>query len=170
MYWNWFKLDPWFVPRYYIRDLWHPRSPLSSTTLVHRAFFSPSFPVEKVKEFEKGMPEYESMLFPLGMMFPFVNIRRVLGNIVGWNRPNQSRLLVIAGERDKLMGVSLMQKMAALYRNAMVDFFAPEKLPLKDVDGGLVTFEVVGGSGHHIQNDLYWEDGAGKILKFLEQL
>lgn len=164
-------MDPWFVPRYFIRDLWHPRSPLSSTSLVHKAFFSPSFPVDKVREFEKGMPEYESMLFPLGMMLPFVNIRSVLGNIVGWTGSNRSRLLVIAGEKDKLMGVSLMQKMASRYRNLMYNFFGPPRtLPLKVTDRALVTFEVVEGSGHHIQNDLYWEDGAAKILKFLEQL
>lgn len=113
------------------------------------------------------MPEYESMLFPLGMMFPFVNIRRVLGNIVGWTGSNNARILVVAAEKDKLMGVSLMEKLAARYRYY---FFAQRTLTLKEVDRAPVTFEVVEGSGHHIQNDLYWEDGAGKILKFLEQL
>lgn len=33
-----------------------------------------------------------------------------------------------------------------------------------------VVFDVVEGSGHHIQNDLYWEDAARKISEFIEQL
>jgi hypothetical protein len=31
-------------------------------------------------------------------------------------------------------------------------------------------FSVVKHSSHHIQNDLYWEDCAGRIAGFLEQL
>lgn len=33
-----------------------------------------------------------------------------------------------------------------------------------------VGFEVVSKSGHHFQNDLHWEEAAGKIEIFLEQL
>lgn len=120
-----------------------------------------------MKKFEKGMPEYESMLFPLGMMFPFVDIPRVLGNIRGWACSNGSRVLVVAGEKDKLMGGSLMERLAGLYRKS---FFVERTMKLEEIHQVPVTFEVVEGSGHHIQNDLYWEDGARKILKFLEQL
>ncbi|RDL37681.1 Uncharacterized protein BP5553_05114 [Venustampulla echinocandica] len=171
VYWNWFKNDPWFAPRYYIRDFWHSRSPLSSTTLVHRAFFSPEFPREEVKKWELYIPEYESMLWPLGMMLPFVNVWNVVKNITGWGK--SKRLMVLAGEKDTLMGVTLMQQMAGIYRKT-----AAKTLKSRDqgkVDDGWadvdnIEFDVVSNAGHHIQNDLTWEEGAEKILGFLGQL
>ena len=189
VYKNWFKLDPWFPPRFYIRDFWHPRSPLSSTTLVHRAFFSPDFPSQRTKEFERLMPEYESLIWPLNMMFPFINVRNVLKNILGWNGNGQQRLMVIAGEKDTLMGVTLMRRMAASYRQGFISLvrklFFGEKFALtaqesdtsagEVADGvenatGGVRFAVVKGSGHHLQNDLQWEACALRILEFLDQL
>jgi pimeloyl-ACP methyl ester carboxylesterase len=163
VYFNWFRLDPWFLVRYYIRDFFHPRSPLSSTSLVHKAFFSDSFPRESVKEFETQMPEYESMLWPFGMMFTFVNVANVIRSIVGWKGGREQggkRMLIMAGEKDTLMGVSLMRQMAAMYR------IAAEKMGFSDGVG----FEVVSGSGHHIQNDLHWEEGARVILEFVDQV
>jgi hypothetical protein len=69
-------------PRFYVRDLWHPRSPLSSTSPAHKAFFCHTYPEFEVKKFESFMPEYESLLVFLGMMFYFVNMMRVLSNIL----------------------------------------------------------------------------------------
>ncbi|KAH7395560.1 Alpha/Beta hydrolase protein [Cadophora sp. MPI-SDFR-AT-0126] len=195
-YWNWFKMDPWFVPRYYIRDIWHPRSPLSSTTLVHQAFFSPSYPVSEVRKFESLMPEYESMLWPLQMMTRFVDVGRVVRSVVGWGRAEfgkengdgegrieEKRMLIIAGEKDMLMGVELMRRMAAEYREAVRKGWGSLVSETDRAGGNTsavvsggpgeedgVGFEVVLGSGHHVQNDLYWEDCAGKILEFVEQL
>jgi hypothetical protein len=186
VYWNWFKLDPWFAPRFYLRDFWHPRSPLSSTSLVHRAFFSSSFPTDRVRDFEQYMPEYESLAWPLGMIFPFVNIRRVLMNIVGW-RYGQQRLLIVAGEKDTLMGVSFMRQMATKYRRSVVTpvqgllpkdgkEIDPDKTndlnTRQDGNGSTngVRFEVIKRSGHHLQNDLQWEECANQILCFLDQL
>jgi len=177
-YWNWFKMDPWFVPRYYIRDLWHPRSPLSSTPLVHQAFFCPLYPVSEVRKFESRMPEYESMLWPLQMMTRFVDVGNVVRSVVGWGKGGVQgkRMLIIAGEKDVLMGVDLMRKMAAEYRKAAMKGWVAlvgetettaRAIP-GDEDG--VGFEVVMGSGHHLQNDLYWEDCAEKVLAFVEQL
>jgi pimeloyl-ACP methyl ester carboxylesterase len=179
VYWNWFKLDPWFVPRLYFRDMWHPRSPLSSTSLVHRAFFSPEYPVGEVKKFEVLMPEYESLVWPLGMMFSFVNVGNVLKSVVGWRDERQARVLIIAGEKDTLMGVGLMRKMAADYRQQFISFAkslwgarfmeTSETKPESGDQQG-VGFEVIQGSGHHIQNDLHWEECAQKILAFVDQL
>lgn len=173
VYWRWFKMDPWFVPRYYIRDLWHSRSPLSSTTLVHNAFFSPECPRESVKEFEQHLCEYESMLWPLGMMLPFVNTKGVIRNILGWNEGGK-RLLVVAGEKDALMGVTLMSQMADVYRRIVARLLPwlseDEKGNDKKADSDRVGFEVVSGSGHHYQNDINWREAAAKIQDFLEQL
>jgi hypothetical protein len=95
---------------------------LSSTSLVHRAFFSPEYPVGEVKKFEVLMPEYESLVWPLGMMFSFVNVGNVLKSVVGWRDERQARVLIIAGEKDTLMGVGLMRKMAADYRQQFISF------------------------------------------------
>ncbi|CZS95248.1 uncharacterized protein RAG0_04984 [Rhynchosporium agropyri] len=172
VYWNWFKMDPWFIPRYYVRDLWHSRSPLSSTTLVHQAFFCPSYPVSEVKKFETLLPEYESMLWPLQMMFRFVDLGKVLGNIIGWSKGGK-RVLVVAGERDPLMVPELMRRMTADYKVAVNKEWGTligggERPPNGAED--VVGFEVVVGSGHHLQNDLYWEDCAERILNFVKQL
>jgi len=182
---NGFKLDPWFAPRFFIRDLWHPRSPLSSTTLVHRVFFCPSFPREKVREFERFMPDYESLTWPLGMMLPFVKINNVLMNILGWTQ-DQQRLLVLTGSRDTIMSVKQMRQMALQYRQALVSLIgerlviekenakaedASEEDCLVGVESSAsgVRFAVVEGSGHHLQNDLQWENAANQVLKFLGQ-
>jgi len=176
----WFKLDPWFALRFYIRDLCHPKSPLSSTTLVHRAFFCPSYPTEKVVEFERFMPDYESLMWPIGMMHSFIKVKNVLMNILGWTQGRQ-RLLVVAGSEDKLMSVKQMRKMASQYRQALMNLIQKRLITeKKDVEAeeadevesaaNGVRFEIVNGSGHHIQNDLQWEVAADRILEFLNQL
>jgi alpha-beta hydrolase superfamily lysophospholipase len=38
VYWNWIKMDPWLLGRSLVHGQ-HPRSPLSETRLVERAFF-----------------------------------------------------------------------------------------------------------------------------------
>ncbi|CAG8951523.1 hypothetical protein HYFRA_00007439 [Hymenoscyphus fraxineus] len=181
VYAAWFRIDPWFPLRYFFRDFLHPRSPLSSTTLVHRAFFSPEYPVDKVRTFSQGLAEYESMLWPTGMMFSFANPTHILKNILGSNKnQNQRKLLIIAGEKDALVTLPIMQRLAGLYQKAarkLVGVSSPqEKEKEKGKEGevmngeDIVGLEVVKKSGHHIQNDLYWEDGAKKILEFVEQL
>lgn len=182
VYWNWANLDPYFGIRMYLRDFGHPRSPLSSTTLVHRAFFSPAFPVARVKEFETHMPAFESILWPLGMMFPFVNTRNVLKNLLGWSTASKERVLVLAGSEDALMGVKLMLRMAKHYRKAFTVLVRQKHLradlveaetEIEDKDGSSgrgVRFGVVDGAGHHMQNDLQWEDSAQQLLSFVEQL
>ncbi|RDB20930.1 hypothetical protein Hypma_011950 [Hypsizygus marmoreus] len=179
VYWNWALLNPLLSLHMYFRDFGHTRSPLSSTTLVHRAFFCFEFPTSGVQEFEPNMPEYESLLWPLGMMFPFVNVRNVLRNIVGWAAPLKTRLFVVSGSKDTLMGVVLMRRMTEQYRQAFVALIRRKVLQVglsiadvddKDGSAAAVGFTVIEGAGHHIQNDLQWEDAASQILAFFEQL
>lgn len=180
VYWNWARLDPWFGLRMFLRDLGHPRSPLSSLTLVHRAFFSAEFPQEQVAAFVPDMPEYESLLWPMGMMLPFVRARDVLRNVLGWVSGRESalrqRVLVLAGGKDTLMGTVLMRRMTEQYRRGLVKLVKQGKLNSGSHENHLeslssaVGFFVVEGAGHHIQNDLQWEEGAKHILAFVEQL
>ncbi|EHL03019.1 hypothetical protein M7I_0991 [Glarea lozoyensis 74030] len=172
VYKNWFRLDPWFLLRYYIRDFWHPRSPLSSTTLVKRAFFCDEYPDEQVREFERWMPEFESMLWPLGQMFAFTSVEEVLRGIVGWGTGKGSRVLVVAGERDRLMTGDLMGELAGGYEVGVKRILGEEGMVKGDEEKEVEVrvLEVVKGAGHHVQNDLQWVDGAERILRFLEQL
>lgn len=73
----------------------------------------------------------------------------------------QGKVLVVAGEKDKLMTESLMKRMADEY----------EAAASKGSRGkGNVAFGVVKGSGHHMQNDLMWEDAAGIVREWLEDV
>ncbi|KAG5642736.1 hypothetical protein DXG03_002250 [Asterophora parasitica] len=179
VYLNWGWLDPWFGIRMCLRDFGHPRSPLSSATLVHRAFFCPEFPAAGVKEFEQHLPEFESFIWPLGMMLPFVNVRNVIRNILGWGSTPSARLLVVSGGKDTLMGVTLMKRMAEQYKRGFATLVRRQQLQVglgpgegdpQERASDAVSFTVIDGAGHHIQNDLQWEDSAKQILTFIEQL
>lgn len=142
VYMNWFlKVDIWSFPRIF-KDLMHPRSPLSSTDLVHRAFFSSSFPTNEVQRFEAGMPEYESMLWPSQMLGRIVDVENV-------KRGTETRkVLIVSGEDDVLMTRDLMERMAVEY-------------------GG--TIAMVRG-GHNVMRDQYWEESAVQILQWIQSL
>ena len=70
VYWNWACQDPWFMLRSLFR-FQHPSSPLSSPELVHGRFFGSQYPMSRVPEFMKWMPDYESMGWPMGQMGGF---------------------------------------------------------------------------------------------------
>lgn len=131
------------------------------------------------------MPEYESLLWPRQMMLPFINVKRVLANILGWSQSGQ-RLLIVAGGKDTLMRVPLMRQMASQYRQGFVAsiqrlLFNGKKIGSNEAPGmkiheddesslNGVKFVVIKGSGHHLQNDLQWEECAIQVLEFLDQL
>ena len=142
VYFNWFlKLDPWALLRI-IKDLFHPRSALSSTNLVHRAFFSNSLSTEEVMAFERDMPEYESMNWPSRMLFTIASVQRVKRNT------ETGKVFVMAGREDKLMTPGLMERMAREYE---------------------VGFAMVEG-GHNVMRDRWWEESAEKLLEWIQSL
>jgi hypothetical protein len=163
VYASWWKLDPWFMIRM-LRDWYHPRSPLSSTALVHAAFFSPKFPDSQVKLFEQIMSPTESFLWPLSMMWRFVDNKRVLSGC-------GLRLLLLAAEKDKLMTLPIMQRNAAEYA-ASLEEMKQDSFILEETRNisikGKVTFKIVQGSGHHLMNDLQWMDAARSFEDWLE--
>lgn len=178
VYWNWLKLDPFCLFRMYLVHLGHPRSPLSSTRLVKQAFFCDECPDERVREFEtQEMAPYESMVWALATFRMFADpgkIVRAVGltNSSGRGSTEQlrPRVLVIAGGKDVLTRPGVMAKLAGLLRDAVRSVFGSVKS-----DGGVqegitdgVEFRVVQGSGHHLMGDVYWEECAEKILRFLE--
>lgn len=180
VYQSWRKLDPWFIPRMLLH-LWHPNSPLSHPALTRRAFFSNEQTDAYVEAFQDKASPYESFIWALGMMKPFVDGEKILRQISGWG--SGQRIMVLAGELDKIMRLPIMEDLAQSYRtrySSMVqqgtlDGVDAEVVPLsgeggRDNNGHGVRYCVVPQAGHHLQNDVPWEIGAQKLLAFYEQL
>jgi pimeloyl-ACP methyl ester carboxylesterase len=166
---NWMKFDPWMTIRMIFRHFGHPMSPLSSTILVKQAFFCDQFPMDKVATFERYMPKMESFAWPMGQNFRFGTFRNILQRITGWGVGQ--RVLVLAGENDRLVDLTVAQREAREAREAFVHLAKTGRIEAKkeQSDSG-VRYYVVKGAGHHMQNDLQWEDGARQLLQWYEQL
>ncbi len=181
VYMNWWRLDPWFTIRMMLHG-WHSNSPLSHPFLMKRVFFSDGYPDDKLAEFQSHMSSYESFLWPLGMIFRFVDPKKVLQNITGWGA-GKNRVLIMAGIEEKLMTKPVQEKAADTYRTAFSELVQDTKLEAHDDavhalpgDGGMdsaghgVELAWVPGAGHHLQNDTTWKIGAEKLLAFLRCL
>lgn len=167
---------------------WHPNSPLSHPALTRRAFFSDAVSDSYVVQFQKHMNAYESFLWPLGMMAPFANATSVIRRITGWGQGGGQRILVLAGVRDRLMTIDVMEKLAGFYRQSfrllklnkrldaidgLVGQLEEEEDSVKlgvDIYGDGVRLCLLPSVGHHMQNDVEWEVGAEKLLTFHRQL
>lgn len=153
VYMNWARLDPWFTLRM-IFHLWHPNSSVSHPVLTQRAFFGDKFPLASVMPFQHRMNRFESLWWPLAMMRPFATAGQILDSI----RPGKGdRVLVMAGDQDKLMTPEVTLNTTAFYKAVLPD-------------GNGVRMELVEGAGHHLQNDVQWEDGAKRLLEWYKQL
>lgn len=172
-------MDPWFNFRMFIH-FWHPNSPLSNIRLVKQAFFCREKPDEEVDAFARLMAPYESFLWPIGMMFKgYVSVPKIIESIVGWG--TSERIFILSAENDALMSVKQMRGAAEHYRVGVADLVKEKKLEAKtgdlvlnekttENDGNGVRFRIVPGAGHHVQNDIQWEDGAKAVVEFYEQL
>jgi hypothetical protein len=116
----------------------------------------------------------------------WINASKVARSLRGWDHGEErSRIMVMAGNEDKLMGVQLMEDMARDYRQEVYGLVGKKKLdvlfalhdgtmePIKeteeDGDAG-VSMVVVKEAGHHIQNDVQAERVAEVFRNFLEGL
>jgi hypothetical protein len=132
------------------------------------------------------------MCWPLQGLFPFVTGPDVVQSITGWKprKPASEngtgagiapRLLVLAAELDVLCTPSVLFDVAKRYRSAFHFCLGAGKLDgvkehdtraeddeSEEWDG--VTFKVVRGVAHHLQNHVRWERGAEEVLKWAENL
>ena len=152
VYLNWWKMDPWFTIRM-IFHLWHSNSPLSHPILTQRAFFGDKYPLSAVVPFQRHMNRYESYLWPFSMMYQFTSASTILKHIRN-DGDSGEKVLVMAGSQEKLMTGPVSHKTAKYYREAGT----------KKRDE--VRLRFVEGAGHHLQNDVQWEDGAEKLFDF----
>lgn len=134
-------------------------------------------PTEKVQAFEKLLSPYESFLWPIGMLQPFANVHNILQGIVSWG--TSDRLMILGGENDKLMTMSIMHKVADAYRPAFRGLIGSKRIEAKckqlraqgeDDFGDGVRFAIVPSAGHYIPNDEPWAIGAKETLSFYEEL
>jgi hypothetical protein len=105
------------------------------------------------------LSEIESLRWPFGMVKKFVNIANVVRNILGWGSGGGQRVLVIAGEKDALIGTELPALTANAYRRARKAMIQDNSIDGKTVnisseDGDSawehwhgVRFVIVEGSG-----------------------
>jgi hypothetical protein len=167
--------DPLFLVRMNLH-FGHPRSPLSSTKLVRGAFFSEQVPEKEIKEFEKGMANYESFIWPSQMMFGrYVDVDDILA------RMTRKNVLIMAADGDKLMGVKGQRKMAREYANVLraedmeekfknvhdVRIEAEGTIAGEEKEGGKhgsLQLSLIRGSGHHIMNDVK-KDAAAEVFR-----
>lgn len=181
VYANWARFDPWFSIRMLIHG-WHSNSPLSHPFLVRRAFFSADYPDAELEEFTRHLNRYESFLWPLGMLLPFTDPRKILRNISGWGgaaaaagsadrRGSGQRVLIMAGSGDKMMTHDVQQTSAATFRTAHAELVASGEIKTTGGDEAVVPLnaaELGTGSesdnaGHGVQ--LAFVPGAGHHLQ-----
>ena len=181
VYLNWIISDPFTLVRGWLQ-FGHPRSPLASTKLVHKAFFSKEYPEHQVKEFEKAMPHYESLIWPSQMMFGrFVDVEDVLAEMTA------KHVLVIAADEDRLVGVQGQRQMAREYASALhVENMEKEFTNMHDVRieakgtvlqgekhgraSGSLQLNLIRRSGHHLQNDVHRDKAAEVFRKWADSV
>lgn len=157
---NWVELDPWFTIRVLLH-FGHTNSPLSHPALTKAAFFSDGISDSYLLQFQRQMSRYESLLWPMSMTRPFADPATILGQVRG------GAVLVMAGAEDKLMTGPVMERLAAVYRDAA------KTRPEEAVGGGvgkMAELWFVPGAGHQAQNDVTWESGAIRLLEFWQAL
>lgn len=121
-------------------------------------------------------------------MVPFANAATIIRKVTGWGQGNGQRILVLAGGRDMLMTMDIMEKLAGFYRQPLRSLMRDKKLDAVDgpvgqsedaeksskrgvdTDADGVWLCVVPSAGHHMQNDVEWAVGAQKLLWFYRQL
>ncbi|OAL03828.1 alpha/beta-hydrolase [Phaeosphaeriaceae sp. SRC1lsM3a] len=178
------------APFNFLYRFFHSRYLLATTKQVKDAFFTHETPMSTVKELERLLAPYESMLWPMQALSPFVTGPDVVSRIEGW-KPRKSgesagvapRLLVLAAEHDVLCTPPVLEDAAKRYRAAFQHCVKVGKLDgvseddvrveMGDEEGENrdgVAFTVVKGLGHHLQNHVEWERGAEALLRWTEQL
>lgn len=113
--------------------------------------------MDVVRRTERAMSEFESMSWPMMMQWKFVDPVKVIRGISGDGLKDGRKMLIVAADEDKLMGVKIEADLAAWYRAAV-----PE------LGEEVVKEAVVGGAGHHFLLDTNWKDGAEKVLNWLQ--
>ena len=164
-----------------ICHLWHPNSPLSHPALTRRAFFSAEQTDAYVEAFQDRACPYESFMWAVDMMKPFVDQEKVLAQIAARDRGES--VMILSAELDRIMRLPIMEDLAETYRATYSSMVREKRLRGEDAEavplagegdgdsvGHGVRYCVVPRSGHQLQNDVPWEVGARKLLAFYEQL
>ncbi|KAL1798498.1 hypothetical protein ACET3X_002535 [Alternaria dauci] len=191
--WSCYKFWAFSAPLNFLYRFMHPRYVLAMTRQVHDAFFLPSTPTSVVKDLERLLSPYESMGWPMQALFPIVTGPDVLKSITGWKTQQPTsedrrgttiipRFLVLAAELDVLCTPPVLLDAAKRYRAAFrhcvrsrkldgIREYDDEHIEGNDEDGrDGISFKVIKGTAHHLQNDVGWERGAEEVWRWTESL
>lgn len=159
------------------------------STIVDRpgptSLLFPTIPSSKDRAVAALDPDWESMLWPLGMMLPFVSFQRTLQNVAGAGKRG-THVCIMAGGDDKLVDVKVSEKLATLFRKALEGLKEEKKVdvyenPARDADERIINkscasishgvrLVILEEAPHHFQNDVHWDVGAKQLLAFIYQL
>lgn len=109
---------------------------------MYNAFFSETFPTAVVQRFERDMPEYESMTWPLQMMGGFVDVAKVK------SATEIGKVVIVSADEDLLMTRCLIARMTGEYEGSII--------------------KVRGG--HNVMRDQDWSETAEKLLQWVHIL
>ena len=160
---NWGRFDPGLYVRGFLHGQ-HPKSTLSTKRLMREAFFGLDYGMEMMEEFARWAGDYEVMRWPLvsmggskGGKAVWLDVKDIVGSI-DTDKAGE-RVLVLVGSEDKLM-VGTSDRCVAEYREAL------ERVNPK----ATVRFVEIDRAGHHVQNDVQWEEAAEALLGWLNQI
>lgn len=124
------------------------------------------------------------MCWPMQALSPFVTGPDVISHITGW-APRKSasakgrqsvapRFLILAAEQDVLCTPPVLLDATQRYRARFqhcVKTGTLDGISESDVDEeDGVSFTLVKGVAHHLQNHVEWEKGAEEVLRWAEDL
>ncbi|KAL9034319.1 MAG: hypothetical protein Q9180_005474 [Flavoplaca navasiana] len=125
------------------------------------------------------------MLWPLGMMRPFISFQRILQNVAGAGKRG-THVCIMAGGDDKLVDVNMSEKLATIFRNALEGLKETKKVDVYEDAAGdagesiinmsctstshAVRLVILEKAPHHFQNDVHWDVGAKQLLAFTDEL
>lgn len=121
------------------------------------------------------MADLESMRLPIATVGTgpgvegkeWLSSRDVVRNIDRWHKA-KDRILVVPGEEDHIIQ-NTQQRTISEFAASIRARREADSIRTGQIDPGTRLFELP-RTGHHLQNDLYWEHGAEAVLEFLRQL
>lgn len=151
--------------------------------------------MSETKAFQRWMPFYEAMWWPMSMMGNFMDwwrgacrwlsVQDILRNISGSAKGHsRDRVCVMVGDQDVLMDIDMCRRQVAEYRQGLSATEDSHKANIeartdvqdgKAIEGvtvesaGSVRMVVVKGAGHHVQNDAQRCEAAEALLDFVQQ-
>lgn len=168
---NWLKVDSMMWVRGLVFMLNHPKSTLSTPELMRRVFFGPDFvDQERMKEFWKWSADVECLQWPMMSLGKqrngrpeWLEVRDIVKGLKTQRRSIEQVFVLVGSEDAIMMGTS--ERMVAEYTAAL-----QQRAKEEGGKASRVRFAEIERAGHHVQNDVQWEEAAEALLDWLRQV